>query len=181
MTRRSALIGFTEAELGFVVAAVVAFTAAAEMPGLKQREAKLVIASPVSAMQSTPVAPEMLLTRPAIVAEKNELGQNGSGKARPAWASDVLRRGCSEVEDKQLERVPIDVIDVDGVNRYSVGGAAMSLRQLDQLLAPYESEARENACRYTLQFRPGRNIAARDLLEAEDPFQGRFYREHRLR
>ena len=35
MSRRNALIGFTEAELGFVVAAVVAFTAAAEMPATR--------------------------------------------------------------------------------------------------------------------------------------------------
>ena len=102
-------------------------------------------------------------------------------KSRPKWASDVLRRGCAEVEGKQLRRVPIDVIDVDGPNRYRVAGVPMSLPQLDKLLAPHEAEARENACRYTLQFRPGRNIGARELLEAEDPFQGRFYRVHRLR
>ena len=80
-----------------------------------------------------------------------------------------------------MRRVPIEVIDVVGVNRYRVGGVAMSLSQLDKLLAPYEAEAQDNVCRYTLQFRPGRAIAARELLEAEDPFQGRFYREHRLR
>ena len=179
MTRRNALIGFTEAELGFVVAAVVAFTAAAEMPA--SRHPVRAVAAPESRRGSaesahvgrpaTDSAQVIAVSLPGAVAEK----------ARPKWASDVLRRGCAEVEGKQLRRVPIDVIDVDGMNMYRVGGVAMSLKQLDELLAPYEAEARENVCRYTLQFRPGRAIGARELLEAEDPFQGRFYREHRLR
>ena len=179
MTRRNALIGFTEAELGFVVAAVVAFTAAAEMPAATQRanraraaELPRVATESVrmgrTAAESVQAAGAAL---PAVVAEK----------VRPTWASDVLRRGCAEVEGRQLRRVPIDVIDVDGMNRYRVSGVPMSLQQLDQLLAPHEAEARENVCRYTLQFRPGKAIGARELLEAEDPFQGRFYREHRLR
>lgn len=179
MTRRNALIGFTEAELGFVVAAVVAFAAAAEMPASRHP------VRAVAATESTSVSAESAHgSRPSIEsAEVVAVSFPGAvaEKARPKWASDVLRRGCAEVEGKQLRRVPIDVIDVDGMNMYRVGGVAMSLKQLDELLAPYEAEARENVCRYTLQFRPGRAIGARELLEAEDPFQGRFYREHRLR
>jgi hypothetical protein len=168
MTRRNALIGFTEAELGFVVAAVVAFTAAAEMPDKLRRDRGAGAAKARIGVETVHVE---RASAPAPIAEK----------ARPKWASDVLRRGCSEVEGKQLHRVPVEVIDVDGANRYRVGGKLLSLTQLDELLAPYEAEARDNACRYTLQFRPGSRIGARDLLEAEEPFQGRFYREHRLR
>ena len=179
MTRRNALIGFTEAELGFVVAAVVAFTAAAEMPSTRHR-ARVVAAtdSPRAVAESAhAIRPAVESAQVVVVA----LAGVAAERARPKWASDVLRRGCAEVEGQLLRRVPIDVIDVDGTNRYRVGGVSMSLQQLDRLLAPYEDEARENVCRYTLQFRPGRGIGARELLEAEDPFQGRFYREHRLR
>lgn len=179
MTRRNALIGFTEAELGFVVAAVVAFTAAAEMPSMRHRDR---IVAAIDSHRA--VAGSTHSIRPAVESGQVvaiALAGVAAEKARPTWASDVLRRGCAEVEGKQLRRVPVDVIDVDGMNRYRVSGVAMSLQELDRLLAPYEEEARENACRYTLQFRPGRAIGARELLEAEDPFQGRFYREHRLR
>ena len=176
MSRRNALIGFTEAELGFVVAAVVAFTAAAEMPA--QRRDDRPPSPPVRAHDSAAVVPPS--AESALVSASASAGIVAE-KTRPAWASDVLRRGCAEVEGKHLKRVPIDVIDVDGMNRYRVAGVAMSREQLDRMLAPFEEEANENVCRYTLQFRPGRNIGARELLEAEDPFQGRFYREHRLR
>ena len=168
--RRSALIGFTEAELGFVIAAVVAFTAAAEVRSANVEVQKRVVLSEVKDLHL-----------PVVLSEKPVVLTAPTAKPRPAWASDLLRRSCSEVEGKQLRRSPIDVIDVDGIDRYRVGNELLTLRELEARLAHSEAEAQANMCRYTLQFRPGRAVGARELLVAEEPFQGRFYREHRLR
>ncbi len=170
MTRRRALIGFTEAELGFVIAAVVAFTAAAEMRVEKPPAAQPVaVASPETVFVERP-APVVAADTPAV-----------AEKARDQWASNRFRRGCAEVEGKGLARVPIGVIDVDGVNLYRIGDRSLSLRDLEEVLAPLDSEARANMCRYTLLFRPNANVGATELLRAEEPFSGRFYREHRIR
>lgn len=172
MTRRRALIGFTEAELGFVIAAVVAFTATAEMHAEK---------TPAQTARPAPlIVPEtVFVERPAaIVAADTPVVAD---KVRDQWASNRFRRGCAEVEGKGLARVPIGMIEVDGVNRYRIGDRSLSLRDLEQVLAPLDSEAKANMCRYTLLFRPNANVGANELLRAEEPFAGRFYREHRLR
>lgn len=168
MTRRRALIGFTEAELGFVIAAVVAFTATAEM-----NAEKVPTPSPVAAVPET-----VFIERPAVVAADTPVVAE---KARAQWASNLFRRGCAEVEGVTLPRVPVGVIDVEGINRYRLGGRSLSLRDLEVVLAPFDSGAKANRCRYTLLFRPSANVGASELLRAEEPFSGRFYREHRLR
>lgn len=148
MKRRSPLIGFTEAELGFVVAAIVAFSAVS---------------------QNRPRAP-VRKPQPAVV--KPDTTTPDSVKPRPDSLSNVNIRSCSEIG---LQRSPLALIDIAGLNRFVLEGDTLSQADLDVRLRPFEEEARAKRCRYTLRFHLPETISARTAMLTQSHFLGHFY------
>lgn len=151
MRRRSALIGFTEAELGFVVAAVVAFAAAQE------------------------VAPAPPVPPPAARDSQPAAARPDSAKAPADSISREHTRNCSAVRGAGLPRVPVPPIRIEAPQRYRVGGRSYSLAELNRFLQPHEHVAAANRCRFTLVFETPDSVSHNVATRSEKPFGGRFY------
>lgn len=166
MKKRSPLIGFTEAELGFVVAAIVAFTAAAEMPATAKRGNGL-LPPPVGPTVDTATAPHSPPS-PVVVSE-----------TLPDSMSRTHKRNCYEVREQTFKTSPVDVIEIDAVGQFRLGAESLTADALNVKLTPFEIEAKSNKCRYTLQFRAADSIPYRQVLVAERVFSARFYIQNR--
>ena len=91
------------------------------------------------------------------------------------WVSNEHTRHCSSIKGKELKRSPIDVINIEGLNNYRIGAEALTLEQLNALLLPFEVEAQENQCKYTLRFDAPDSVSQKTALRAERAIHGKFY------
>src|SRR5262245_10365691 len=127
MRRRSPLMGFTEAELGFIIAAVVAATATMSNAEASPPEIPLVDSAVVVVDSVTP----------ALTVDSTSVKQ---GKR------DELPY-CSQLG---LAVSPIAPITILGATRYSVNGERLDATALKGRLASAMSRSAEQQCKYKL-------------------------------
>lgn len=154
MRRRSPLIGFTEAELGFVIAAVVAATAtltnAESLPPDPQGPDSAVVATtdsvvpPATRVDSTIMKP----------GKRDELPY------------------CTQFG---LEASPLETISILDTVTYVVSGDTIDVTELKARLATAVSRSTSRQCKYKLFFKVVGDLPHRWVRRAKAPFFARFY------
>jgi hypothetical protein len=154
MRRRSPLIGFTEAELGFVIAAVIAATAS------------------LTKAESQPPAPPAPDSSVVVRVDSGTV-------VTPIVDSAIVKAGrrdelpyCSQLG---LEVSPLEPITILGATRYVVHGSPMSVTELKARLADAVTRSTARQCKYKLFFKVKGDLSHRVVRKAKAPFFAKFY------
>ena len=154
MRRRSPLIGFTEAELGFVIAGVIAAAATLTKAESQPPEPELKDSVAVVAIDSAPPAATVVDTSIVKPGRRDELPY------------------CTQFG---LKASPIEPISILDSARYVVSGHTIGLKALKTRLAKAESESAARQCKYKLFFRVVGDLPHRSVRKAKAPFFANFY------
>jgi hypothetical protein len=151
--RRFTIMGFTEAELGFVLAAL--FIAVA-ITAIHERDASAVsVEEQEAAGDSLETAAAAARDTVGILRDRNE----------------ILRDSITALEAKISTKVPqcwekgepstaIAEVDVLGANLYRLNGTALSIEQVRERLAPFIARGDSLGCRFIVRARPTTGIDA---------------------
>ena len=154
--RRFTIMGFTEAELGFVLAALFVAVAIA---AINEREAS---AAAAHELRENDINVDSLRT--AATAARDTVGVLRDSAA-------ILRDSVAALAAKISTKIPqcwekgeptslIAELDVLGANRYRMNGAALSIDQVRERLAPFIARGDSLGCRYIVRARPTSGIDA---------------------
>lgn len=155
MSRRSPLMGFTEAELGFIVAAVIAFAATAPTTPSEQ------LTSPVT--QDTRVADT------ASRGSKTPVTDSTRGAIRPGKRDELPY--CSQLG---LADSPLGIISILDTASYLVGSDTLSRLDLETRLSHAVAQSDGRQCKFRLFFRVVGDLPYRWVRKAKAPFFSRF-------
>jgi hypothetical protein len=151
--RRFAVMGFTEAELGFVMAALLATTAVA---ALRDRDARVNGVSQeldLLKAERDRLRDELQRTKAELERTKAELERRRSTKVPQCW-------------EKGERREPIATLTVLGNNLYDLEGHALTINDILGRLAPHIARGAALGCRYVVRALPRPGVDAIDQSAA---------------
>ena len=154
MRRRSPLIGFTEAELGFVIAAVIAATAS------------------LSNAESPPPDPE--LTDSTVVVSTDP-GAPPVPKVDTTIAKPGRRDELPYCTQFGLKASPLETISILNAAKYVVSGDTIDVTALKARLATAVSQSTSRQCKYKLFFKVVGDLPHSVVRKAKSPFFAKFY------
>jgi hypothetical protein len=147
--RRFTVLGFTEAELGFVLAALFAAVAVQAVEAGKAKESAVQDAA-VVAMQRDSIAREFKEFRDSVA--KLPVVKRSS-KVPQCW-------------EKGEQRDPIATLRVLGANRYELAGQEMTITGVRERLAAQIARSDSLKCRYVVRAQLTRGVDAVDQARA---------------
>lgn len=160
--RRFTIMGFTEAELGFVLAAL--FIAVA-ITAIHERDAS---AAAAEELRENVVDVDSLQV--AAMAARDTVGvlRDSATALRDSVAALVAKISTKVPQcwEKGESTSVIAELDVLGANRFRMNGAALSIEQVRQQLAPFIARGDSLGCRYIVRARPTTGIDAVQQSEA---------------
>jgi hypothetical protein len=163
MTRRFTVLGFTEAELGFVLAATfAAFGVAYSAP---ESSAQAALARADSAYKSAAKSRDSV--EGALRALRDSLHKKSN-----------LTPPCYE---KGESRMPIAELTIVGRDRYVLNQETIGFSELESRLAPQLARSAELACRFTVIARARAGVDAPVHAAAMSRLKSRFYVDERAK
>jgi len=154
MRRRSPLIGFTEAELGFVIAAVIAATATLTKAESQPPDPQLPDSAAVASTDSAPPPTANVDSMIAKPGKRDELPY------------------CTQFG---LKASPLEAISILDSARYVVSGDTINVMELKARLTDAVSRSAARQCKYKLFFKVVGDLPHRWVRKAKAPFFARFY------
>ena len=161
--RRFTVLGFTEAELGFILAATfAAFGVAYSAP---ESSAQAALARADSATKAATRSRDSVAN--ALTALRDSVRKKSN-----------LTPPCYE---KGESRAPIAELTIVGRDRYVLGGDTIASAALDSVFAPQIARAAQLSCRFTIIARARAGVDAPVHAAAMARLKARFYVDERSR
>jgi hypothetical protein len=161
--RRFTVMGFTEAELGFVVAALFAAIAVAT---LNDRDASEGVADGVT-NQLEQTQKELKQVREDLERARAELADLSSRK-------DKRSTKVPQCWEKGEQREPIGEVVVIGASQYLLEGESVAVDGVLNHFSASIARSKERSCRFILVVRPNAGVDAVDHSRAVLPLRGYF-------
>jgi hypothetical protein len=159
---RSAVMGFTEAELGFVLAALfiaVAGSALAKVRTEQEQSAKIVVPD------TTALVNKLQLLRAENAQLRNE--------------NDELRALTSQMtpscDERGETRESVARVTVTSANGYLLQNAAMPADSIFARLSFWIEKSRAKRCRFYIDVLPRPELSANDFIQASNRLSRHFY------
>jgi hypothetical protein len=167
---RFSIIGFTEAELGFIVA-ILLFAAMSSH--------RVAIAKPAS--RPTPAVSrkdfENLKRKYSELALSNaeEIQKNLALQRELDKQSKLRSRQKPTCKELNIAQGSVGEVEVTGIDRFQLEGKTFDMDGLLQHFAPELKQAQDAGCVQTIRVMPGANISTPDYVRARNTLGQRFY------
>lgn len=170
MSDRFSIIGFTEAELGFV-SAILLFAAlsARPHPGV-QRGSKLLPPTRAVSLKDF----EMLQNQCKQLAR-----ENSNLRSRMDRRSHLRSRQKPSCVELKVEKSFIADLQVFATNSFQVNGQLYNLDELLKKLGPEMGKAKEKDCVQSVRASPNSRVSSNDYVRAVNSLQRYFYVDSR--
>jgi hypothetical protein len=165
---RFTVLGFTEAELGFVLAALfVAVSGYQVVAAAGAGEDSAATAEQAARLQGTLVA-----TRDTLGDVRDSLTQSRAELERLRRLTSRLTPYCSERGETDQPVARIVVVDA---STYRMDGAQMPIAGVTARLSRWLETSREKGCRFGIEVVPGAGLGADAFMRAREPLSRLFY------
>jgi hypothetical protein len=165
---RFTVLGFTEAELGFVLAAL--FVA---VSGYQIVEARGATDEAFQAANVTQAVQDSLLeARDGLSRVQDSLQVAREELENLRRLTSRLTPYCSERGETDQ---PVARITVLGSRSYRIDGADLPIAGVTARLAPWLEISRAKSCRFGVEVIPAAGLAAADFMRAREPLSRLFY------
>jgi hypothetical protein len=151
--RRFTIMGFTEAELGFVLAAL--FVAVA-VTAVHERDASAVTVEAQTSLADS-LRAETAAARDSLALMRKDLALLGDSLTT---LEDKISTKVPQCWERGESSAPIASLAVLGANRFEMNGNTMTIDGITERLSSFIERGNELGCRFVVRARPTRGIDA---------------------